>query len=244
MIEYAIFTDAGEKENNEDTVKIFTNNTLSTYGFLLADGLGGYGKGDLASQFVVDCAGAVIENANDSTGFLIDECFSTAQEMLMDEKAQTGFLSIKTTLVILLIANDTAKWGHIGDSRLYLFREGRVLHRTLDHSVPQMLAISKEIKEKDIRHHPDRSVLLRAMGSDWDSPEYEIDERHMKIRKGDTFLLCSDGLWEWIDEKAMLKIIKKEIPAYDMMNEIAQEAKSNGMGHELDNLSGILVNVK
>ncbi len=244
MIEYASITDIGEKENNEDAVKIFMNQPLSTYGFVLADGLGGHGNGDKASNFVVDCVGAAIENTDSFGGIFLDECFDAAQEMLMEEKEISGLHSIKTTLVLLLITENIAQWGHIGDSRLYHFREGKQLSRTIDHSVPQMLAISGQIKEKEIRHHPDRSVLLRAMGAEWSAPAYEISERHMRVKKGDSFLLCSDGFWEWIDEKTMIKILKKDLSAYDALREMVSEVKAKGQGKGMDNFSAILVNIK
>ena len=62
MIEYSTISDRGEKENNEDAVRVFVNQPLATYGFILADGLGGHGNGDVASNFVADCVGAAIEN--------------------------------------------------------------------------------------------------------------------------------------------------------------------------------------
>ena len=245
MIEYSAISERGEKEVNEDAVRAFVNLPYSTYGFVLADGLGGHGNGDIASNFVVDCTGAAIENADDGFGgVFIDQCFETAQEMLLEEKSRTGMTSIKTTMVLLLITDNIAQWGHIGDSRLYHFRDGRQLSRTIDHSVPQMLAISGQIKEKDIRHHPDRSVLLRAMGAEWSTPQYEIAQRHLQTIKGDTFLLCSDGFWEWIDEKTMIKTLKKEMSAYDTLKEMTEIVKANGKGHNMDNFSAILVNVK
>ena len=244
MIEYSTISEIGEKENNEDAVRVFINQPLSTYGFVLADGLGGHGNGDVASNFVVDCAGAAIENADGFGGIFLDQCFDTAQEMLMEEKEAKGLKSIKTTMVMLLITDNIAQWGHIGDSRLYHFRDGKQLSRTIDHSVPQMLAISGQIKEKDIRHHPDRSMLLRAMGAEWDAPAYEIAQRHMRVIKGDTFLICSDGFWEWIDEKTMIKILKKDLSAYDALKEMTSVVKTNGLGKGMDNYSAILVNIK
>ena len=244
MIEYATVTETGEKENNEDAVRVFVNQPLATYGFVLADGLGGHGNGDIASNFVVDCVGAAIENTDNFNGIFIDQCFDTAQEMLMDEKELKGLNSIKTTMVMLLITDKIAQWGHIGDSRLYHFRDGKQLSRTIDHSVPQMLAISGQIKEKDIRHHPDRSVLIRALGAEWTSPAYEIAQRYMTIIKGDTFLLCSDGFWEWIDEKTMIKILKKNTSTYDALREMVAVVKANGAGKGMDNYSAILVNIK
>lgn len=244
MIEYATVTEIGEKENNEDAVRVFINQPLSTYGFVLADGLGGHGNGDVASNFVADCVGAAIENTDGFGGVFLDECFDTAQEMLMEEKECKGLHSIKTTMVMLLITESCAQWGHVGDSRLYHFRDGKQLSRTIDHSVPQMLAISGQIKEKEIRHHPDRSVLLRAMGAEWDAPAYEIAQRNLKVIKGDSFLLCSDGFWEWIDEKTMIKILKKDQSAYDSLREMVAEVKANGTGKGMDNYSAILVNIK
>lgn len=244
MIEYATVTETGEKAKNEDAVRVFVNHPLSTYGFVLADGLGGYGNGDIASNFVCDCVGAAIENTDSCSGAFMDQCFDTAQKMLMDEKERKGLHSIKTTMVMLLITGRIAQWGHVGDSRLYHFRDGRKLSRTVDHSVPQMLALSGQIKEKDIRHHPERSVLLRAMGAEWDMPAYEVSQRHMRIIKGDTFLLCSDGFWEWIEEKTIIKILKKGLPAYEALREMTAEVKANGAGKGMDNYSAILVNIK
>lgn len=244
MIEYATVTEIGEKENNEDAVRVFINQPLSTYGFVLADGLGGHGNGDIASNFVVDCVGAAIENTNAFDGIFMDECFDTAQEMLMEEKSIKGLNSIKTTMVMLLITDNIAQWGYVGDSRLYHFRDGKQLSRTIDHSVPQMLAISGQIKEREIRHHPDRSVLLRAMGAEWSTPAYEIPQRNLRTIKGDTFLLCSDGFWEWIEEKTILKILKQGLSAYDSLREMIAEVKANGTGKGMDNYSAILVNIK
>ncbi|MBQ8828280.1 MAG: serine/threonine-protein phosphatase [Clostridia bacterium] len=244
MIEYAMLSEIGEKEKNEDAIKAFRNQTLSAYGFVLADGLGGHGNGDIASNFVVDCTGAAIENTDTFDNGFIESCFEMSQSLLMDEKEMKGLASIKTTMVLLLITGEYAQWGHIGDSRLYHFREGKQLSRTMDHSVPQMLVFSGQIKEKEIRHHPDRSVLLRAMGAEWDEPAYEIDNKKIKIKKGDTFLLCSDGFWEWIEEKSILKILKKGESAYDALREMTAEVKQTGKGKGMDNLSAILINIK
>lgn len=244
MVEYATVTEIGGKEKNEDAVRVFINQPLATYGFVLADGLGGHGNGDVASNFVSDCIGAAIENTDSFGGVFLDQCFDTAQDMLMDEKESKGLNSIKTTLVMLLITDGVAQWGHVGDSRLYHFRDGKLIERTFDHSVPQMLVFSGQIKEKEIRHHPDRNLLLRAMGSEWDSPAYEISQRNMKVNKGDAFLLCSDGFWEWIEEKNMLKILKKDLSAFDALKEMTEEVKRNGAESIMDNYSAILVNIR
>ena len=242
MIDFSSYTDIGEKERNEDTIKVAVNKEQSVCGFILADGLGGHGNGEIASRFVVDITSNAIEETNGITDLFIDQCFDQAQEQLMEEKARTGYEFIKTTMVMLLITSSgIAQWGHIGDSRLYLFRKKKLILRTLDHSVPQMLVLGGQIKEKEIRRHPDRSTLLRAMGVEWDAPMYEIGERKWKIRKGDTFLLCSDGFWEWIEEKSMIKLINRYKTARESLQAMADTAKASGKGHGMDNLSAILI---
>lgn len=243
MIDYAIISEAGAKAVNEDAARVSINRALRTYGFALADGLGGHGNGDVASKFAVDCCSAMLENAPSIDDSFMDDCFETSQRLLLQEKDRMGLHSINTTLVLLVTNGDVAHWGHIGDSRLYMFRRGRVASKTLDHSVPQMLAMEGIIKDKEIRHHPDRSHLLRAMGTEWDEPWYEIDKRNVKLQSGDSFLLCSDGFWEWIDEKKILSILKKELPAYDALNQMKEEVEENGRGRNLDNFSAILINV-
>ncbi len=244
MIEYATISEIGDKEKNEDAVRVFINQPLSTYGFVLADGLGGHGNGDVASAFVTECVGAVIENTDTIGETFLEECFEVSQELLLDEKERIGMPSIKTTMVLMLLSDETVGWGHVGDSRLYHFRGGKQLSRTLDHSVPQMLALSGKIKEREIRHHSDRNRLLRAMGEEWDFPAFEIDTQAQPIKKGDTFLLCSDGFWEWIDEKTISKILKKDLSAFNALQEMCTEVKRNGANTVMDNYSAILIMVR
>lgn len=244
MIEYASVSKTGEKPRNEDAVRVFINRPLRTYGFVLADGLGGHDNGDLASNFAADCVGAAIENTDRIDADFLAQCFQIAQDMLMDEKERRSLNSIKTTLVILLITDGVARWGHIGDSRLYHFREGRLVGRTMDHSLPQMLALSGQIREADIRRHPERSVLLRAMGADWNSPAYEIDQSGLTVQPGDSFLLCSDGFWDWIDERAMLRCMKTEHSAFSALQRMTAEVTAAGTGRGMDNYSAILANIR
>lgn len=77
----------------------------------------------------------------------------------------------------MYIDGNKVQWGHVGDSRLYAFAKNKVKLRTLDHSVPQMLVFAREIKEKQIRNHPDRNRLLRVMGIEWEKPMYELAEQ-------------------------------------------------------------------
>jgi serine/threonine protein phosphatase PrpC len=110
--------------------------------------------------------------------------------------------------------------------------------RTLDHSVPQMLVFAREIKEKQIRNHPDRNRLLRVMGIEWEKPMYELAEQ-TQLEKYQAFLLCSDGFWELIDEKQMCKLLKNSSTVEEWMQAMVEVIKQNGIGKNMDNYTAI-----
>lgn len=246
MVEYALITNKGERQYNEDAVAMAISEHLetTTYGFFLSDGLGGHGNGDVASKLVTSYFCAAVENTEEFSLEYIEECFEKAQEMLLREQEDSNCIEgMKTTLVALYVMGDKACWGHIGDSRLYFFRQGKNIYQTHDHSVPQMMVFNGEIEEKDIRHHPDRSRLLYAFGGDWYEHPYEIawlDEEE-SLESGDMFLLCSDGFWEWIEEKEMCKLLKKAETIQDALKAMGEVVARNGKGKDLDNFSAILV---
>lgn len=115
--------------------------------------------------------------------------------------------------------------------------------RSQDHSVPQMLVKRGEIAEKDIRRHEDRSLLLRVMGTEWDGPKYQVVEG-ITLTKRSSFLLCSDGFWELIDEKMMCKTLKKAANPQEWLDSMEKNVLENGKGTNMDNYSAIAVFVR
>lgn len=245
FVDFAVLSDKGERLVNEDYVG--TASFGSKHVFVLADGLGGHGKGEVASQLVTEKITEFLTDENAENETFLDDAFWLAQKALLKEQKKYGASNeMKTTAVVLYIDGNKISFGHIGDSRLYLIKNGKIVSRTLDHSVPQMLAISGEIKEKDIRHHEDRNRLLRAMGNEWDreKPEYRIDEKNLIVDKSNDFLLCSDGFWEWITEKQMQKVLKKKLSAENQLRKMTDIVLKNGKGKNMDNYSAILVKIK
>ena len=236
MITYDSVTDKGERKKNEDSIGFIQKENRSV--FILADGLGGHGNGYLASQFVV----SYIKNCIDQNqGMEMQECICQSQNALLEkQKELNAGNSMKTTLTVLDIQQGYAKLYHVGDSRIYFFRKNKFIQRTLDHSVPQMLCQTGRIKEKDIRHHVDRSKLLRVMGTPWETPRFSVSER-IELKPKDTFLLCSDGFWELIDEKQMIKLLKKSSSGGEWIEKMTQEVVKNGVGTNMDNYSAIAV---
>ena len=242
MITYNGISKRGERERNEDAIAVFKRDSDDTCCFVLCDGLGGHGKGDVASALACDAFGDVFAHTYDffPRAFFM-EAIEKANQTILAKQREEGFVSgMKTTLAALLICKGYCTWCHIGDSRLYLFQNNNVTCRTMDHSVPQMLANAGTIKEKDIRFHPDRNRLLRALGSDDDPIRYEVSAPY-RLQECQAFLLCSDGFWEYIDEKQMCKLLQKSGDADEWLQKMKAVVVENGKGKNMDNYSAIAV---
>ena len=239
-ISYKGISKKGERERNEDSIAVFMRDDV--YCFVLCDGLGGHGQGDEASAIACKAFGEVFDHTFDFyPRAVFMEAIEKANSAILAKQQEEGLISgMKTTLVALLLCKGYCTWCHIGDSRLYLFQNDSVTCRTMDHSVPQMLANAGTIKEKEIRFHPDRNRLLRALGSDETPIRYEVSQPY-KLDSCQAFLLCSDGFWEYIDEKQMCKLLHKSSDAEEWMREMKQVVLENGTGKNMDNYSAITV---
>lgn len=236
-ISYSSLTDKGEREVNEDYLGVSV--APERLGFVLCDGLGGHGKGDQASRLVVE---QIKEKLEQSAS--IEESIMHAQNILLQKQMQENAgSSMKTTVTCLTISGSIARFGHVGDSRIYYFEKSKYVLRSQDHSVPQMLVSRGDIREKDIRHHEDRNRLLRVMGVEWNGPKYQMQE-NIPITRRTSFLLCSDGFWELIDEKEMCKTLKKADSPQEWLRSMERIIWEKGKGTNMDNYSAIAVFIR
>lgn len=237
MLTYKIITNCGSRQINEDYAGMAKDETH--YCFFLADGLGGHGKGEVASQLVVETGKSLFTQYKEPD--FLEQCFQAAQDnLLLEQKNQNLQSEMKTTMVVLEIRDNMVQWGHIGDSRLYLFQKGKLVKRTLDHSVPQMLVMAGEIKEKQIRGHEDRNRLLRVMGTEWSSPQYVLSEK-ISLLAQQAFLLCTDGFWELIEERTMQQLLKKSHTVDEWLERMEEEVRINGVEKNMDNYTAIAI---
>lgn len=235
-VTYCGITNKGDRINNEDSIA--SSKWKDDYCFVLADGLGGHEKGEAASKLVTDTAIELFRKEGFNE-FYLREAFEIGQERLLARQIEERMEGdMKTTLVILGINNREAGWGHIGDSRLYHFHGKRIVKRTYDHSVPQMLVNIGEIEEKDIRNHPDRSRVLKVMGMEWEHPFYEIAEPIPSLQ-GQSFLLCTDGFWENIEDEEMVNCLKKAKSVYEWIEYMEEIVVKKGENKDMDNYSAI-----
>ncbi len=245
-ITYDGISKEGDRSCNEDSTLVVRQE--EDYFFMVADGLGGHGNGNVASRTVVDSIEEYITkekphiSSEDET-----ECFAQivrqAQDALMNKKATGEFGDMMTTLVLLHIGEDIC-WCHVGDSRLYCFRKGRLVSQTLDHSVPQILVMAEEITQEEVRHHPDRNRLLRAMGKEWDRGDEFVVEAPIPIEADMAFLLCTDGFWEHILEQQMEQCLMEAEDVTVWLDRMSEIVKKNGEDYNMDNYSAIAVWIK
>lgn len=239
QVSYSDLSDQGDRVVNEDATGTFDRDHNRSC-FIVCDGLGGHGKGDIASSLVVKAFSECYEKNGNGVDFL-KKSFQEAQDRLMEDQVRRRAQhQMKTTAAVLFIENSIAYIGHVGDSRVYWFHRGKVKKRTLDHSIPQMLVLAKDIKENEIRNHPQRSYVLRVMGVKWEEPQYEL-LKPFRVGKHDAFLLCSDGFWELVNEEDMQTLLRKAESPDEWLKAMEERVKENGEGREMDNYSAIAV---
>jgi serine/threonine protein phosphatase PrpC len=204
QIELAILSRRGGRNYNEDACGHWhSDHNLAC---VVADGAGGHGGGDQASKLAVQNILATYAAAPDTSPEAIQRMIATADRTIIEHRADAAQLqNMHSTVVALFVDLDhnTAAWGHCGDSRLYVFRAGRVALRTRDHSVVQSLVDGGMLSEDKMRSHPQRSELLSALGVGADDLQVSTSAQAWTLAPGDVFLLCTDGLWEYVEDGPM-----------------------------------------
>lgn len=214
-IKTASLSNYGGRSVNDDTVSILQER--GTYVFV-GDGLGGYAGGRMASEAAAQTMiQAAAENTMISEESLIQIAHEANDAVKKLQEEHKG--NMKTTCVFLGIEENKVRWMHIGDSRLYHFRRGKLKTQTKDHSVSQLAVMMGDISVHQIRFHEDRNRVLRALGSDSAKPE--ISEA-MDAVEGDAFLLCTDGFWEYVYEKEMEKQLRKSREPEEWLQKMEQ----------------------
>lgn len=227
-IDIASYSNIGGRDVNEDSslVKSYGRGVIAA----VADGLGGHGGGDIASSSALARLDELAEHAFPrSEDDFKKICLSLNEAVLA---AQTDHRRMKTTLAMAAVYEDTLSCVHIGDSRIYHFRDKGIRYQSIDHSVSQLAVLSGEISSDQIRYHEDRSRLLRSIGSEEAAaPDIRIFDH--TLLPGDAILLCSDGFWEYVLEKEMLHALSWTLSAKSWLNSMIRQLRRRT--HEIDN---------
>jgi serine/threonine protein phosphatase PrpC len=230
-------TRLGARKYNQDRIGHW-----STPGALLmvvADGMGGHANGEIAAQVTVDILGrAFAQEAKpklpEPARFLPRLIAASHAGILMEAQKRKMPEAPRTVVVACLIQDGYAYWAHTGDCRLYLFRAGRIVTRTRDHSVVQQLVDAGRIREEAVASHPDRNRLLQCLGG---TQAPRIDVASERLAKNDVLMLCSDGLWGPLTQRQLLHaVVNRSLPL--AVQELVELAEARA-GADCDNTSVI-----
>jgi len=169
--------------------------------YIVADGMGGHAGGDIASALSTKSVATIDDVYKDSASAVdaLLTAMTKANEELLDKVTDYPYLAgMGTTMDSLLITNGVANIVHIGDSRVYLLRDGKLTQVTKDHTFVQKLVDAGRITEEEALWHPKRNVLMKVLGDSTQAPEFDIHQ--IELQEGDRFLLCSDGLCGFVPE--------------------------------------------
>ena len=237
---YAKSDNGNVRETNEDYFYI-SNSLDQIQLFLLADGMGGYNGGEIASQLAIQTAKNYIENNfkdiekdRDSIIQLLGSSMEYAN-MVVYEKAKENpeLQGMGTTLEICLIYNNKAYIGHVGDSRIYRVRKQFIRKLTQDHSYVQKLVKEGTITKEQAEHHPQKNMLMKALGC---NAFVEPDVMVKGFLKDDILIMCSDGLSNMVDQQTIYEMASKNIE--QATKDLVQLAKDRG-GY--DNITVVII---
>ncbi len=217
-------TDPGPvREHNEDAFLVD-----SEYGvFIIADGMGGHAAGEVASQMAVDTVRELLVEQDDPEETRLVRDFEpqdpadvlrerlryamnqASVRIRRESELRPDTRGMGTTLVVLVVEGEQAHFAHVGDSRAYLFRDGRLVRLTRDHTVVQQEIDAGRLTPELARLVPHKHILTQSVG--FHGP-VEPDTTTRVIEPGDVFILCSDGLTDPLDDAAILEIVKRHPP--------------------------------
>lgn len=204
---YSIAQDSriGARRYNQDRLGHWA--TSDALLMLVADGMGGHLHGEVAAQVALESLAQSFQDEAkpklaDPDMFLF-RGLARAHGAIIQEARQSGLRETpRTVLVACVVQDGYAYWSHVGDSRLYLIRRGRVAMRTKDHSRVQQLIDLGQLREEAAPTHPERNILTRCLGSEH-APRLE-PAASARLAKDDLILMCSDGLWGPLTERQLL----------------------------------------
>lgn len=235
-ISHAQYSNAGGRAVNQDAIGHGVRGERAC--FAISDGIAGRPGGDVASQLAVSAVLAKSDAAACATDELLRSCIAAANSAIVaEQRRDPARQEMGATVVTLLVdsAQRTAQWAHLGDSRLYWFRRGRLLERTRDHSLVEQMA------DAGLPHDGvNPSLLLRALGMQGEVlPRVS---RPARIDDGDAFLLCTDGLWQVLPDDVIEYCLRMVHAVDDWLTLLVDEARRrSALSDHRDNYSALAV---
>lgn len=234
-------TDMGRVRSSNQDYVFCEENDIGSFPnlFIVADGMGGHRAGDTASRMCIEIVADSIRTTDKRTPVsAFEQAIDAANRAIYDESGRHVELSgMGTTMVAATVEEETAVIVNIGDSRLYHLRD-HLRQITVDHSLVEEMVRSGEIHKDEMRTHPNKNIITRALGT---GSSVQPDCFEIEVKEGDVLLLCSDGLSNMLEDEQIEKILREhERDLGQAGQELIQQANEAG---GKDNISVILIEV-
>jgi len=239
-LEISVLSKPGGRAANEDAYGFWAGDGVCFC--VVCDGAGGQGGGDVASKLAVSTTLAWFQDAPECSAAAIEAALSSANRAIMQQQGtEPRLANMRATAVVLAVdaSNCRAAWGHLGDSRLYWFRDRRVAAQTKDHSVVQNMIDAGYLKAEALRGADRRSALFAALGQT-ENFEPVLAQCAHPLAEGDAFLLCTDGFWEYVEESAMEHALAAATSPEHWLRSMEGQVVARG-GPTQDNYSALAV---
>ncbi len=222
------------REDNQDSILLPTSQQTHGQLFAVADGMGGYSHGGLASMLALETFSIILASQNGSSISKSLQRSVEASNLKVYQKAQQlGVGRMGTTLTAAYVLGDMLHLTHVGDSRAYLIRDGRAICLTADHTMVGDMVRAKMISPDKIRTHAQRSILNKAIGI---GLFVQPDIIQKKLREDDRLVICSDGVWSVVDDDDFARVAAENIP----VDLISQNLINLALQHETDDNASVV----
>jgi protein phosphatase len=224
MQDISILSEIGGREYNQDCIMISQKN--GKYCIAVADGLGSYNGSEIASRVAVQYLIDWFNENCDSDDLFVKSSISSAllhahNKILERKERDFSIASSCTTIAFVVSDNTTSVMAHIGDTRIYEIKNGKILYRSKDHSLAQIAVERGEITTDEISTHKDQNKLLRVLGSDY-FIDADISTDFFPLSCGDGFVVCTDGLWEYVAEKEFEELFQTNNTSSAKLNKLKE----------------------
>jgi protein phosphatase len=225
------------REDNQDSIHLPSDERTDARGslFAVADGMGGYAHGGVASLVALESFSGTLAYQNGSPiSKALQRGVENANLKVYQKAQQLGAGRMGTTLTAAYVLGDMLHVAHVGDSRAYLIRDGRAICLTADHTTVGDMVRAKILSPDKIRTHAQRSVLNKAIGI---GLFVQPDILQHKLREDDRLVLCSDGVWSVIEDNDFARVAAEKIP----VDVISQNLIDLALQHETDDNASVVV---
>lgn len=220
--------DVGRQRNTNQDFAFVSEKSFGNLPNLLviADGMGGHNAGDFASRYAVESFLEVLKQDIEGTPEeMFEEAVQYANQKLMEASKQDSRLEgMGTTMVVATVIEKTLYFGNVGDSRLYLLNKG-IKQLSKDHSFVQEMVRLGGINAEEAKQHPNKNLITRAVGV---KEKVKMDFFEYRLKKGDTILMCTDGLSNMVEDEEILHIVRSSRDIVEAVEKLVEKANENG----------------